>query len=103
MNTAFYLQAILFLGGALLVLRGVGGRKAVLFLSFAVANAVGNVLVGTFHTPTAAAGGGPGWHSWAQSWPSLAAMPPFSSYGARVAGRRIGRCGVRCAMAEPRL
>jgi hypothetical membrane protein len=60
MNTAFYLQGILFLAGAVLMARA-AGRKALLFLGFAAANAVGNILVGTVHS-VPAAGGWPGWH-----------------------------------------
>jgi hypothetical membrane protein len=58
MNTAFYLQGIGFLAGALLLVRGVGTPKNVPFLCFAAANALGNVLVGTFHSGLAAAADG---------------------------------------------
>lgn len=60
MNTAFYLQGILFLAGAVLMARA-ARRKALLFLGFAAANAVGNVLVGSVHS-VPASGSWPGWH-----------------------------------------
>jgi hypothetical membrane protein len=61
MNTAFYLQGILFLAGGVLVARA-AGQRAVLFVGFAAANAVGNILVGGVHSVNRAAGDGPGWH-----------------------------------------
>lgn len=61
MHIAFYVQAILFLAGAVLVVRGVQAGKAVLFLGLAATNAIGNILVGTVHTAPAA-GDGFDWH-----------------------------------------
>jgi hypothetical membrane protein len=50
MNTAFCLQGSLFLGGAILATRAVRTRKPRLILTFAAANAVGNVLIAIFHS-----------------------------------------------------
>ena len=61
MNIAFYLQGTLFLAGAVLVVRAVGSRNAGLFLTLASANAVGNILVGTFHSGPIAELDGTAW------------------------------------------
>ena len=56
MNTAFCLQGMLFLVGAILTVRAVAPRPAGLFITLAAANAVGNVLIAIFHSgpsPTA--------------------------------------------------
>lgn len=45
MNTAFVVQGTLFCAGAAFLARSVRSRNPVLFVSFAAANAVGNVLV----------------------------------------------------------
>jgi hypothetical membrane protein len=58
MNTAFYLQGIGFLTGAILLVRSVGKPKVILFQCFAAANALGSILVGTFHSGPAAAADG---------------------------------------------
>src|ERR1700721_1436816 len=50
MNTAFSVQGTLFLVGAILTVRAVAPRKAGLFLTFAAANAVGNLLIAAFHS-----------------------------------------------------
>lgn len=50
MNTAFYLQGTGFLLGAVLLVRAVKKSKYVVFLGLATANAMGNILVGTFHS-----------------------------------------------------
>jgi hypothetical membrane protein len=56
MNAAFYQQAALFLGGAVLAIRAIHGRwLGALFLLFTATNAVGNVLVALVH------GGSPLW------------------------------------------
>jgi hypothetical protein len=56
MNAAFYQQAVLFLGGAVLAVRAIRGRwLGVLFLVFTATNAVGNVLIALVH------GGSPLW------------------------------------------
>jgi len=50
MNSAFYLQAALFLGGAVLAVRSVRGRlTGAAFVLLAAANAVGNVLIALVH------------------------------------------------------
>jgi hypothetical membrane protein len=49
MNTAFCVQGTLFLAGAVIA----APRKARLFVGFAAANAVGNVLIAVFHSGTA--------------------------------------------------
>ena len=49
-HTAFYLQGILFLLGALLIVGVPESRRARLFLSLVAANAVGNIVVGTVHS-----------------------------------------------------
>jgi hypothetical protein len=56
MNVAFYLQGAGFLAGAVLLVRGVGKPRSVLFGCCVAANALGNILVGTFHSGPAAAG-----------------------------------------------
>ena len=56
MNAAFYQQAVLFLGGAILAVRAIRGPwLGALFLVFTAMNAVGNVLVALVH------GGSPLW------------------------------------------
>lgn len=50
MNTAFCLQGTLFLAGALIIVRASESRRFEVFLAFAVANAVGNILVAAFHS-----------------------------------------------------
>ncbi|MFI5511040.1 DUF998 domain-containing protein [Mycobacterium sp. NPDC051804] len=50
MNWGFYLQGALFLAGALVAVRAIGGRlKGVVFLLLTAANAAGNLLVGFVH------------------------------------------------------
>jgi hypothetical membrane protein len=49
MNTGFYLQGILFLAGAVLVVRAFEGLRSWLFLGLAATHTVGNILVGTIH------------------------------------------------------
>lgn len=61
MNTAFYLQGILFFAGAALVSRGCGSRKRGLFLGLAATNALGNILVGTAHSGPVAQADGTSW------------------------------------------
>jgi hypothetical membrane protein len=61
MNTAFCLQGSLFLVGAILTVRAVAPRKAGVFLTFAAANAVGNLLIATFHSGPAARAEGTAW------------------------------------------
>ena len=61
MNTAFCLQGTLFLVGAILTVRAVGPRRARLFLTFAAANAVGNLLIAAFHSGPAARAEGTAW------------------------------------------
>jgi hypothetical protein len=56
MNSAFYQQAALFLGGAVLAIRAIRGRwLGALFLVVTAINAVGNVLIALVH------GGSPLW------------------------------------------
>jgi len=50
MHAAFYLQGILFLLGALLIVPVARNRSARLFLGLVSANAVGNLVVGTVHS-----------------------------------------------------
>ncbi len=54
MNTAFVVQGTLFCVGAVLLTRARGDRKFGLFVGFAAANAVGNVVVATM--PSGGAG-----------------------------------------------
>jgi hypothetical membrane protein len=61
MNTAFGVQGTLFLVGALLTVRAIAPRKAVLFLTSAAANAVGNLLIAAFHSGPAARAEGTAW------------------------------------------
>jgi hypothetical membrane protein len=61
MNTAFCVQGTLFLVGAILAVRAVAPRKAGLFLTFAAANAVGNLLIAAFHSGPAARAEGTAW------------------------------------------
>lgn len=57
MNTAFLAQGLFFPVGALLTTRGVRARKVLPFLSLAVLNGVGNLVVAFVHS-----GGGSSWH-----------------------------------------
>jgi hypothetical membrane protein len=50
MHTAFYLQGVLFLLGALLIVPVPRTRSARVFLGLVAANAVGNIVVGTVHS-----------------------------------------------------
>lgn len=50
MDTAFYLQGILFFLGALLIVGVRDSRRARLFLGLIAANAVGNIVIGTVHS-----------------------------------------------------
>jgi hypothetical membrane protein len=61
MNIAFCLQGTLFLLGAILTVRAVAPPKAGLFLTFAAANAAGNLLIAAFHSGPAAHASGTGW------------------------------------------
>lgn len=61
MNAGFCLQGICFLAGAVLMVGVVGSRKAGLFLTFAAANALGNILVGTVHSGPIAEADGTVW------------------------------------------
>jgi len=61
MNTAFCLQGILFLAGAILVVRAFEILRAGLFLSLAAENAVGNILIAVFHSGPAAQADGTAW------------------------------------------
>ena len=61
MNTAFCLQGSLFLVGAILAVRAVAPRKAGLFVTFAAANAVGNLLIAAFHSGPASHTNGTAW------------------------------------------
>jgi hypothetical membrane protein len=64
MNTAFCLQGMLFLVGAVLTVRAVEARKAGLFVTLAAANAVGNLLIAGFHSgPASHANGTAGLHA----------------------------------------
>ncbi len=54
MNIGFCLQGILFLAGAILIVRAFEPRKARLFLTLAAENAVGNILIAAFHSGPAA-------------------------------------------------
>jgi hypothetical membrane protein len=64
MNAAFCLQGTLFLVGAILTVRAVAARKAGLFVTFAAANAVGNLLIAAFHSgPASHANGTAGLHA----------------------------------------
>jgi hypothetical membrane protein len=61
MNTAFCLQGALFLVGAVLIVRALEAQWAGLFLTLAAANAVGNIVVATFHSGPAAQADGTIW------------------------------------------
>ena len=109
MNTAFCVQGTLFLVGAILAVRAVAPRKAGLFLTFAAANAVGNLLIAAFHSGPAAraegtawvhavgavlaivggnaailAGsaviGGPRWYRWGSAWLGVVGLISFTMF-----------------------
>jgi hypothetical membrane protein len=61
MNTAFCLQGALFLVGAVLIVRALEAQWPGLFLTLAAANAVGNIVVATFHSGPAAQADGTIW------------------------------------------
>jgi hypothetical membrane protein len=61
MNTAFCVQGTLFLVGAILSVRAFETRKPRLFLTLAAENAVGNILIATFHSGSAARADGTVW------------------------------------------
>lgn len=61
MNIAFCLQGTCFLVGAVLAVRTVGSRRAGRFLTLAAANALGNILVGAFHSGPIAEADGTVW------------------------------------------
>jgi len=59
MNTAFWIQGIGFLAGALVMARAVG--RGGWFVGLAAANAVGNILVAIAHGGSALVAGGHAW------------------------------------------
>jgi hypothetical membrane protein len=61
MNAAFCVQGTLFLVGAILSVRAFETRKAGPFLTLAAANAVGNILIATFHSGAAVRADGTAW------------------------------------------
>ena len=61
MNTAFCLQGTLFLLGAVLIVGAFGTQRAGLFLAFAAANAVGNIIVAAVHSGSVAHADGTIW------------------------------------------
>ena len=61
MNAAFYLQGILFLVGAVLLVRARRRPDARAFLSFVAVNTLGNIVVGTVHGGPPADAGVPAW------------------------------------------
>src|SRR5277367_1521194 len=61
MNTAFCVQGSLFFIGAILAVRAVEARNAGLFVTFAAANAVGNLLIAAFHSGPASHANGTAW------------------------------------------
>jgi hypothetical membrane protein len=61
MNTAFCVQGMLFLVGAILTVRAVEARKAGLFVTLVAANAVGNLLIAAFHSGPASHANGTAW------------------------------------------
>ena len=61
MNAAFYLQGILFLVGAVLLVRARRKPDARAFLSLVAVNTLGNIVVGTVHGGPPADAGGPAW------------------------------------------
>jgi hypothetical membrane protein len=64
MNVGFYLEGILFLAAAALVVRAFAVRREWLFLSLAATHAVGLIVVGTIHGGgTESASGSIQWHT----------------------------------------
>ena len=61
MNTAFCLQGILFLVGAVLIVAAFKIHRGGLFLTLAATNAVGNILVATVHSGPLAQANGTTW------------------------------------------
>jgi hypothetical membrane protein len=61
MNFAFCLQGTGFLAGAVFAGRASGGRNLGLFVTLATANALGNILVGAFHSGSLAEADGTVW------------------------------------------
>jgi hypothetical membrane protein len=59
MNTAFWVQGVMFAAGAVLIARTCGGGR--LFMFLAVVNAVGNILVAVAHGGSALVANGYGW------------------------------------------
>ena len=61
MNAAFYLQGILFLVGAVLLVRARRKPNARAFLNLVAVNTLGNIMVGTVYSGPPADVGGPAW------------------------------------------
>ncbi len=61
MNAAFYLQGILFLVGAVLLVRARRKPNARAFLNLVAVNTLGNIVVGTVYSGPPADAGGPAW------------------------------------------
>jgi hypothetical membrane protein len=80
MNTAFCVQGTLFLIGAILTVRAVGARTVGLFVTLAAANAVGNLLIATFHS-------GPSATAWVHAVGAVSAI--VGGNAAIIAGSRI--------------
>ena len=103
MNTAFCVQGVSFLAGAILIVRGLRSRRPSPFLkpflALAAANAVGNILVATVHSGPAWGAGGPTWLH-----PTGAVLAIVGGNAAIFAGRgwsmasRGGRCIARCRL-----
>jgi hypothetical membrane protein len=80
MNTAFGIQGTLFLVGSILAVRALEAHKAGLFLTLAAANAVGNLLIATFHS-------GPSATEWVHAVGAVSAI--VGGNAAILAGSRI--------------
>ena len=93
MNAAFYLQGILFLVGAVLLVRARRKPNARAFLNLVAVNTLGNIVVGTVYSGPPADAGGPAWvHA------GGAVMAIVGSNAAVLAGFRFVRsgAGARC-------
>ena len=90
MNAAFYLQGVLFLVGAVLLVRARRKPNGRAFLNFVAVNTLGNIMVGTAYSAPPADLGGPAWvHA------GGAVMAIVGGNAAVLAGFRCVRSGAR--------
>jgi Protein of unknown function (DUF998) len=93
MNAAFWVQGLLFLGGAVLIARTHGGAR--LFVLLAGANAVGNILVAIAHGGSALVESGYGWLHVMGAWLAIVGGNAAMLVGSSTVARAVALRGYR--------